>query len=448
MRQTPRAALLGFSSKSRAHRAEQRTLTLEALENRCLLAVTLLPSSNGALAISPADQVTAQAQPLNLVVTTLTDKLDTTYDPANLSLRDAIAETNANPGTNTITFASSLNGSVINLSLGELAITDSVTIEGPGAANLTINGNQQSRIFDISNSSAATNFNVEIDGLTLTGGSTDNGGAIYSTENLTLNSATVTGNTASNYGGGIFAYGYGTTTIQNTTISGNSAAVDGGGVLAYGAGTMTIQDSTISGNSASTSGGGIGVANYGTTTIQNSTISGNSSNGNAGGIGIQALAGSTTLIQNSTITGNTVKSGGGGLGVALPAGSTTSTASITVVSSIIAGNTDTSKAAPDVVNSSLAKFTNCLVGDNTGSGLSEAPVGTPDANGNLVGGPTHVIIDPKLGPLADNGGPTQTCTAGRQPGDRYGLQSSQPPLRSARHGLSACLGLAGRHRGL
>ena len=59
MRQTLRTSFLRVSNKSRAHRAEQRTLTLEALENRCLLAVTLLPSSNGALAISPADQVTA-----------------------------------------------------------------------------------------------------------------------------------------------------------------------------------------------------------------------------------------------------------------------------------------------------------------------------------------------------------------------------------------------------
>ncbi len=53
--------------------------------------------------------------------------------------------------------------------------------------------------------------------------------------------------------------------------------------------------------------------------------------------------------------------------------------------------------------------------------LPAAPVGSPDANGNLVGTPT-APIDPKLGPLANNGGPTQTCPAGRQPGHRHGLQ--------------------------
>ncbi len=409
MRPTKRASFVRGSNKSPAHRAEQRTLTLEALENRCLLAVTLLPSSNGALATSPSDQVTAQAQPLNLVVTTLTDKLDTTYDPANLSLRDAIAEANANSGTDTITFASTLNGGTIKLSLGELAITDSVTIEGPGAANLTINGSQQSRIFNISDGNSATNISVEIDGLMLTGGSADNGGAIYSEEDLTLKSATVTGNTATNYGGGIFAYGYGTTTIQNTTISGNSSAVDGGGILAYGVGAMTIQDSTIAGNSANETGGGIVASSYGATTIQDSTICGNSAKVNAGGIGIQTADGSTTLIQNSTITGNTTQGTGGGLCVAAPTTSTTSPPSVTVESTIIAGNTDASATAPDVLNPSLATFTNCLVGDNPGSGLNEAPVGTPDSNGNLIGGPTHGIVDPKLGSLADNGGPTQTC---------------------------------------
>jgi hypothetical protein len=49
-----------------------------------------------------------------------------------------------------------------------------------------------------------------------------------------------------------------------------------------------------------------------------------------------------------------------------------------------------------------------LIGNNTGTGLAEAPIGVPDANGNLIGGPIHGVIDPMLGPLADNGGPTET----------------------------------------
>src|SRR5205085_2832611 len=50
------------------------------------------------------------------------------------------------------------------------------------------------------------------------------------------------------------------------------------------------------------------------------------------------------------------------------------------------------------------QLTYSLIGDNAGTSLIEAPVGLPDANGNLIGGPTHGAIDPLLGPLADNGG--------------------------------------------
>ncbi len=91
---------------------------------------------------------------------------------------------------------------------------------------------------------------------------------------------------------------------------------------------------------------------------------------------------------------------------------------VDVQSTIIAGNSDTSGTAPDVFGSytdpstsqvySTANFTNCLLCDNTGSGLAAAPVGSPDVDGNLVGTSTDPV-DPKLGPLADNGGPTQTC---------------------------------------
>ena len=289
---------MGFSSKSRAHRAEQRTLTLKASENRCLLAVTLLPSSNGALAISPADQVTAQAQPLNLVVTTLTDKLDTTYDPANLSLRDAIAETNANPGTNTITFASSLNGSVINLSLGELAITDSVTSRA-WVGELTIDGSSNRE------SSCRRQQQQCRHELQRRHRRADAYRRQHRERRRDLFHRYLALGLRERYrqhrqrlGGGIFAYGYGTTTIQNTTISGNFGRRRRGGVLAlWSSGTMTIQRQH---RSAGTLPAHRAVAsaspNYGTTTIQNSTISGNSSNPpTPAASGLQALAGSTTL---------------------------------------------------------------------------------------------------------------------------------------------------------
>jgi hypothetical protein len=49
-----------------------------------------------------------------------------------------------------------------------------------------------------------------------------------------------------------------------------------------------------------------------------------------------------------------------------------------------------------------------IIGDNTGIQLTEAPVGSPDAFGNFIGGLLNGVIDPRLGPLTHNGGPTMT----------------------------------------
>jgi hypothetical protein len=53
-------------------------------------------------------------------------------------------------------------------------------------------------------------------------------------------------------------------------------------------------------------------------------------------------------------------------------------------------------------------LTSSLIGDASGTGLTEAPLGAADANGNLIGGPVGGAIDPGLAALADNGGTTQT----------------------------------------
>ena len=83
------------------------------------------------------------------------------------SLRDAIALANSASGPDTIDFASGLSGNTISLTSGELVITDALTIDArPLAANVTINANQLSRIFQI----IATTGDFTLGGLTLTGG--------------------------------------------------------------------------------------------------------------------------------------------------------------------------------------------------------------------------------------------------------------------------------------
>jgi hypothetical protein len=106
-------------------------------------------------------------------------------------------------------------------------------------------------------------------------------------------------------GGGI--RNSGTLTLINTTVSGNSASLTGGGIFNAAGGLATVTNSTVSGNSAGVEGGGI--FNGGALTMVSSTISGNTAGGGAGGGGIRNLVSLTVI--GSTITGNTATIGGG-----------------------------------------------------------------------------------------------------------------------------------------
>ena len=177
--------------------------------------------------------------PLNFLVTN-------TNDSGLGSLRQEILDANANPGLDTIDFATGLSGTIV-LKSGELQITNDVTIDGPGANLLTVSGNNTSRIFNIDDGNLGTALAVAISGLKLTGGNagSDSGGAIFNAEALTLTNSTLSGNSAGWSGGGI--YNEGTMTLTNSTLSDNSAH-DGGGIFIVSAATLT--NSTLSGNSA------------------------------------------------------------------------------------------------------------------------------------------------------------------------------------------------------
>ena len=110
------------------------------------------------------------------------------------------------------------------------------------------------RVFNIDNGNNITNANVQIAGLTLTGGDvTGSGGGIFSRENLTILNTTIRDNSATT-GGGIQGIG-GNVTVTSSTISGNFAN-NGGGIYGQSV-SLTVTDSTISGNAANSSGGGI-----------------------------------------------------------------------------------------------------------------------------------------------------------------------------------------------
>ncbi|MFO1020692.1 MAG: choice-of-anchor Q domain-containing protein [Planctomycetales bacterium] len=139
----------------------------------------------------------------------------------------------------------------------------------------------------------------------------------------------------------------------------------GGGVAALDA--ITLIDSTVSGNSAVGSGGGI----YGDRLVE---------------------------LKNSTIANNQSGIDGGGVFAKLV---------LIAHNSIVAKNSDVS-GHPDIrPGTTSLSVQSSLIGNNLGTALVAAAVGTPDAQGNLIGTNT-VPIDPLLGPLANNGGPTKT----------------------------------------
>jgi hypothetical protein len=174
-------------------------------------------------------------------------------------------------------------------------------------------------------------------------------------------------------GGGI--NNYGTLMINNSNISGNVCA----GLVCYGGGIsneaghqLTVNNSTIVGNSSHFLGGG--VADNGTATINNSTIVANYA---PGGGGIWVGGSGTASLSNSTVSNNRGASRGTGLQGA-----------VTVKNSIVAMNSGGGNCDSHVVSSGYN-----LSSDNT-------------CNFHQMGDLNN--RDPLLGPLQNNGGPTQT----------------------------------------
>ncbi len=236
------------------------------------------------------------------VVTTLDDEDDGDLSQGDISLREAIL--NSNEG-DTITFDSNLSGGTITLSLGELLIDKNLTINGLGADNLTIDGNEQSRVFNIDDGNSETNIDVALDGLTISNGvvGSDVGGGILNRENIILSRTTISNNSA-NEGGGIFNQG--TAIIEDSSAINNGSTGDGSGILNNG--NLTVTNSNISSNTSSLTKGA-GIANNGTATVDNSTINNNRIAAAGAGAGIANEG--TIEITNSNISGNEAGFAGG-----------------------------------------------------------------------------------------------------------------------------------------
>jgi putative cofactor-binding repeat protein len=453
-------------------------------------------------------------------------------------LRYAVNTANSNLDlSNRIVFQPDLAGT-ITLTHGPLVITKNLEIDGPGQDVLTVSGNHQSGVFNITNDPRAqdvrffdltvadgtgiinpfsgapegggirnahaslTLTRVTVMGNTVSGNNSVFGGGIYNaTGTLTLNASSVTNNREEaahgfGEGGGIYSIGLGadvtltdslvdgnvgdseaaidcegsTLTLLRSTISNNAIGPNligalsgffadtlvmtdstmtnnsaphgstafvgtatvtdsliannvGTGIVVSGSGAMHVfSGSTITGNtSTGLTGRGGGIVSEGDTEITNCTISGN--DGAAGGGGIYVFDG-WLQVTSSTITGNVVDGslaqGGGGILI-----DASRDHRVLLRNTIVAGNVSAT-TGPDV-QGDVFSFGYNLIGqrdDSTGW------------QGTDLTGTSMNPIDPQLGPLQDNGGPTPT----------QAILAGSPAISAGDPTLAGTLDQRGAHR--
>jgi hypothetical protein len=308
-----------------------------------------------------------------------------------------------------------------------LQIGISLNLIGSGASTTIIDGGGLATVLTIDSGAS-----VILSKFTIRNGRSRGfaGGGVYNSGTLTIGKSTISGN--SSHG----VYNSGTLAIKSSIVSGNRDSF-GAGVVNDG--TLTITDSTVSGNGTLGCGGGIlngdfntsaalwiynstitgntshcggGIRNAGTLTINESTVSQNVAHqfcvrkcipGDGGGISIFS---GTATISNSTISGNSATDSGGDGGGVNSGGNT-----VTINNSTISENGAASVGGNIYGPATLQ---NSIVANSTSGGNCS---GTITSNGynlssdnscNLTGPGDLNNTDPKLGPLQNNGGPTQT----------------------------------------
>jgi hypothetical protein len=424
---------------------------------------------------------------ISVHATTIT--VTNTNDSGRGSLRQRLAE--ANDGDQ-IAFAVS---GVIDLTSGELLVNKSIAISGPGPDNLAVDGNARSRVFHIASGATVSISGLTIRNGTVTGNFPDgSGGGIYSFQaTLMLEDCAISGNSAT-YGGGVTSDAFNNeeggswavVTISDSTFSGNSASY-GGGVFnisgRWAGASLTINNSTFSGNSAVYDGGGIDNNGYeimgASVMLNNSTLSGNSS-AYGGGIYNSAAAGGygSMEVNNSTLTGNSATYGGGGIfnvpyisaqAVLQISNSTISndsaqtgggvdnesnddgTAIAQISKSTFSGNSASGLGGGSLFNSAQgygsavvylddailqAGVTGGNILNQGGIVISDGYNLSSDSCGGFLTGPgDQTNIEPMLGPLQNNGGPTLThALLPASPAIDAGDPSFTPPPSSDQRG--------------
>jgi predicted outer membrane repeat protein len=228
---------------------------------------------------------------------------------------------------------------------------------------------------------------------------TSQGGAINSSGTLSVIDCAFETSSAIN-GGAIYTF-HGATSIARSSFTQNGGIL--GGAVELGAGTMTVSNSSFNENGygdtglPTTLGGGAIRISSGTAVLNNLIITGNVAQ-TGGGIEQEG----TTSIENVTVSGNHAQRGGGINQVS---------GAITLTNVTLYQNTASSGVGGIEQNGGTVAVTNTIIANNTG-GNCEAPIANNAfslSSDNTCGfGAGRDNVEPMLGPLANNGGFTQT----------------------------------------
>jgi hypothetical protein len=349
----------------------------------------------------------------------------------------------------------------ITLTSGELAIARSLTIIGPTNGSVVVSGNNASRVFNITGGTVSISniaitigraagtpgTNCEFSCSAAGPGGPGQGGGILNNANSTLflTNCTLAGNSANGGAGGVNI---------NVGPGGSGGGGSGGGI--YNLGALKLENCTLSGNSASggnggdrgsggtganggpASGGSLYNEYPGILTMENCTLNDNHANGGNGHAGVNSSKGgsggnvlggsiyneSTLTLIACTLTGNSANGGTGGEGGSSGGGA----GGFALGGGVFdggSGNYRNSIIAGDTVNGGAGGMSNLGPNGATGSTIGpdvDGPISSQGFNligrrdgslgwvsSDLLGGTTDATkLNPNLGPLQPNGGPTRT----------------------------------------
>lgn len=299
------------------------------------------------------------------------------------TLRAAVEEANADPNTDIIIFSLPLPA-VINLTLGQLSVTKNLSIIGPGARNLTVRrspepGTANFRIFSLAGAPETVIFMRRIKISNGNAGKQFGGAVNISRRNYVyMNNIAISNNSAYS-GGGIANFGY--LTLNRSTLNSNKAYFEGGGIINY-------HDDVFPPNAHSI--------------ISNTTITENISESVCGAICNNA----NLILANNTISHNAASVNASGI-------KNFSEGSVSVINTIIGSNPF---PAVNALSGDFDSLGSNIITDARGSrGFS-----TNSGNGDQVS--DNNAINPLLGPLANNGGQT----------DSRSLQNGSPAINAGK----------------